>query len=243
MEQEDWSAEFTYRIGQEVRKHRNRQKLSAQKLADRCAELGVPIDRSVLAGLENRKRAKISLAEILVLAMALDVAPIILIFPVGDVEEVQMLPGMTASPFGGAKWFSGYEYHVSDECEDLYLPHDWWKYLDSVQNLNAYRQHERLVERMIIVYEELHPKPRYSSFLKRGEMTPEQIAQRTDYLERSGGLLRERRNDMRAKGMLLPPLRAELEEYLSGPGHIEQLQRPGWGSSGRSALDNEADPN
>ena len=64
-----------------------------QQLADRTAELGMPIPRSVLANLESGRRDTVSVAEVLVLAAALDVAPIELICPVGFDKQTEMLPG------------------------------------------------------------------------------------------------------------------------------------------------------
>ena len=72
--------------------------MSVQKLADRTAELGMPIPRSVLANLESGRRDTVSVAEVLVLAAALDVAPVELICPVGFDKQMGMLPGRAVDP-------------------------------------------------------------------------------------------------------------------------------------------------
>lgn len=199
--------------------------MSAQKLSDRCGELGVPIERSVLAGLENRKRAKISLAEVLVLGMALNVAPILLIFPVGDVESVEVLPDKFGSPFDGVRWFSG----SPTDSSDFFPPHDYWAYQDSVEKLNDYRQHDNLVSAMHDTYMQLHPTPGRRSRPGYKEPSPERIATLTRILEDYGGLLQHQRNNMDAKGMLLPPLPAEAEEYLLNASTMRmELER--WGA-------------
>jgi transcriptional regulator with XRE-family HTH domain len=106
---EDWSAEITRLVAREVRRYREqrRPKLSTQQLADRTAELGMPIPRSVLANLESGRRDSVSVAEVLVLAAALDVAPIDLICPVGFDKTTEMLPGREMDPLVARRWFTG----------------------------------------------------------------------------------------------------------------------------------------
>jgi transcriptional regulator with XRE-family HTH domain len=81
--------------------------MSAQQLADRTAELGMPIARSVLANLESGRRETVSVAEILVLAAALGVSPIELICPVGYDKQTEMLPGRMMDPLAAMRWFTG----------------------------------------------------------------------------------------------------------------------------------------
>lgn len=81
--------------------------MSAQALSDRCAALGHPIHRSVIAKLEKGIRPAISLSELLVLAKALGVTPVQLVFPIGIDELTEVLPGVTIGTWAGAKWFTG----------------------------------------------------------------------------------------------------------------------------------------
>lgn len=106
---DDWSARVARLIAREVRRYReDRQpKMSMQQLADRTAELGMLIPRSVLANLESGRRETVSAAELLVLAAALDVAPIELISPVGFDKQVEMLPGRMMDPLRAMRWFTG----------------------------------------------------------------------------------------------------------------------------------------
>jgi hypothetical protein len=60
--------------------------MTAQQLCDRCAALGAPgITTNVLANIETRRR-DVSVDELLVLALALDVAPMHLLAPDGAVR-------------------------------------------------------------------------------------------------------------------------------------------------------------
>lgn len=102
-----WQARLTQTVAREIRRHRDRQKLSAQQLADRTAELGMPIPRNVLANLESGRRGTVSVAEILVVAAALGVAPMELICPVGYDEQLETLPGRTMDPLTASRWIDG----------------------------------------------------------------------------------------------------------------------------------------
>lgn len=94
-------------IANEVRRIRQERGMSAQKLADRCAELGAPIPRTVLSNLENGRRGNVTVAEMLVLAAALDVPPATLVFPVGYQAAVEALPGQTQPPVSAIEWLVG----------------------------------------------------------------------------------------------------------------------------------------
>ncbi|MFG3287216.1 hypothetical protein ACGF3G_00130 [Streptomyces sp. NPDC048179] len=102
-----WSERLALAVAQEVRRHRQRRAMSAQQLSDRCAELGMPIQRSVLANMESGRRSTVTVAEVLVLAAALDVAPAQLVFPVGFEETCEALPERTFEPIDALDWFAG----------------------------------------------------------------------------------------------------------------------------------------
>ncbi len=105
----DWPTRAAQLVAREVRRYREAQrpKMSMQKLADRTAELGVAIPRSVLANLESGRRETVSVAEVLVLAAALNVAPIELMCPVGFDKQTEMLPGRMMDPLDAMRWFTG----------------------------------------------------------------------------------------------------------------------------------------
>src|SRR4051794_2181391 len=103
----------------ELRRHRG---MTAQQLCDRCAALGAPgITTNVLANIETRRR-DVSVDELLVLALALDVAPMHLLAPdravrlaitpsasVTDSDELRRwLRGEHALPQSQARLYYGY---------------------------------------------------------------------------------------------------------------------------------------
>lgn len=67
----DVSTEVTRRFAANMRRLRNELGLSAQDMADRLAEAGIPISRPVLANLETARRDSIDLAEAYAIARVL----------------------------------------------------------------------------------------------------------------------------------------------------------------------------
>lgn len=81
--------------------------MTAQALADRCTELGLPMDRAVIAKLEKGHRQNLTIAELIILAKALGVSPVELVFPLGQQEKTEILPDEHAETWAAAKWFTG----------------------------------------------------------------------------------------------------------------------------------------
>lgn len=155
MEQnESWSESFAKSIGRRVAYYRERgtdergRKLTAQALADRCGELGHPLDRSVIAKLEKGHRAHVTVADWLVLARALGVAPVQLLMPFGIGDPTELLPGEDVDSVGAAKWISGedgFPVDGIDPTEDRwYLPSGTWK--TGAEPVTLCRRHRSLVQ-------------------------------------------------------------------------------------------------
>lgn len=82
--------------------------MSAQLLADRCAALGMPaFTRQVIMRLEHQRRDNVSVSELSVLAAALEISPVLLLYPLGQDEQTEYLPGRKAPTFDAARWWSG----------------------------------------------------------------------------------------------------------------------------------------
>jgi 8-oxo-dGTP diphosphatase len=106
MPQPDWQARFVRSIADEIRHRRENRKMSAQQLAAACTKLGLSISRSTLADLENGRRTTLTVAELLVIAAALDVVPLRLLVPLDD-RNVEMLPGAEMNPWKATRDFAG----------------------------------------------------------------------------------------------------------------------------------------
>jgi transcriptional regulator with XRE-family HTH domain len=103
----DYATRLALSIAAEVRRHRLAKGLSAQQLAERCDRIGMPIKRSVIANLESGRRTTVTVAEVLVLAQALEVPPAVLLFPVGYATEVEVLPEAVIEPLEAIGWVAG----------------------------------------------------------------------------------------------------------------------------------------
>ena len=104
---ETWAARLTRSVAAEVRRRRREREWSAQQLSDECARLGFDLPRSAIADLENNRRVHFGIPDLLVLARALNVPPLLLVFPVGTGAEAEVLPGEFRAPFRAAQWFGG----------------------------------------------------------------------------------------------------------------------------------------
>ncbi|MFD5252877.1 transcriptional regulator [Streptomyces bobili] len=123
----EWEDHVMATVAGEVRRRRKELRWSAQDLADRCEEIGYPIPRNVIANMESGRRANLPLVEIMVLAKALRMSPISLIYPVGYVDEVRQLPYEDPRPTWDAlQWFTGNSpaEGATDYMLDHFLAHD-----------------------------------------------------------------------------------------------------------------------
>jgi transcriptional regulator with XRE-family HTH domain len=103
-----WELALAERFGIAVRDRRSALGLSAQQVADRTRGLGYPITRVTISKIEgNMRSGKIDVAEMLVLAVALDIPPALLLLPEFPDGEVEIVPGRTVESTAAAKWLAG----------------------------------------------------------------------------------------------------------------------------------------
>jgi transcriptional regulator with XRE-family HTH domain len=91
-----------------VRVWRDRRDITAEELSARATDMGHPLSRVAITQIENGKRG-ISLDEALVLALALNVPPLLLLLPLDDVERVAITPKIAAHPDAVRRWLVGEE--------------------------------------------------------------------------------------------------------------------------------------
>lgn len=85
--------------------------MSAQQLAEKMSAVGIGWDRSIVANLENGRRATVSVEEFLALAYVLDVAPVYLLLPVDDeTAHYAYTPNRTAEVWRVREWVRGHPY-------------------------------------------------------------------------------------------------------------------------------------
>ena len=103
---EQWAEALHQRIAQAIRDARE-GKMTAQQLADETERLGYPISRSRIANYESGRKQSLDIGELFVLAAALRVAPLELLFPDLPDQTVEMLPGQTETTLNASSWFVG----------------------------------------------------------------------------------------------------------------------------------------
>ena len=174
--------------------------MSAQDLADRCAEIGHPIPRNVIANMESGRRANLPLVDVLVLAEALRTYPICLLYPVGYVDEVQRLPLQNTEPTWDAMhWFTG-------DSEDLGME-------DSMlRNFRAHARQQRAA--LAAIKGERYERWKAETASNRAERE-EAEREEADYAERAMDAkyqLRSARAFIREDGGTPPPLPSALAD-------------------------------
>jgi transcriptional regulator with XRE-family HTH domain len=103
-----WELELSERVGRAVQMRRKALKMTAQQLAEKTRELGYPVSRVAISKIEGNLRAgKLDVAELLVLAVALEIPPALLLLPTFPNGAVELLPGLNASTFKARKWICG----------------------------------------------------------------------------------------------------------------------------------------
>lgn len=103
---ETWVQSLHERIAEAIRDAR-RGRMSAQQLADETKRLGYPMTRSQIANYENGRKLSLDVAELMVLAAALRVPPVSLLFGGPPDEHWEVLPGQKDATVAALAWFTG----------------------------------------------------------------------------------------------------------------------------------------
>jgi transcriptional regulator with XRE-family HTH domain len=133
-----WSAALTAGIGRRVAQLRAERKITAERLAELVTEAGAPISRSVLANLENGRRSAVTVQELLAFASVLGVPPIVLLFPVGQELQVEVVPDRRMDIMAAVNWFMGQPHWPAGDS----APAGW---LAAIRPLIRLFRHDRAV--------------------------------------------------------------------------------------------------
>lgn len=186
----DWPARLAAQIGERVARIRGK-KMTAQALADRCSELGLPLDRTVISKLEKGLRQTLTVGELLVLAEALGVPPIELVFPLGRAESVERLPGQHIDSWKAVQRFTGESSYPGDAAAiELFRDHDRLVYEIRTAMTNASN------ERFVANREKGNDRERFMKSAHEWE----------EYTARRAADLKKHRDGMRAAGLDPVPL-------------------------------------
>ncbi|WP_313450701.1 helix-turn-helix domain-containing protein [Brevibacterium casei] len=106
MGNEAWRKAWVSNIAKRVKDLRKEKGLKGDDLSERTKELGYEIPRSTLANIETGRKSAVGIHEIAILAAALEVPPVSLLFDVGSEELVEVLPDDRRAPIEAVQWFS-----------------------------------------------------------------------------------------------------------------------------------------
>jgi transcriptional regulator with XRE-family HTH domain len=147
----DIAGTFAYAL----RTRRRALALTASEVSRRTGELGYPISRGAIAKMESSSRSgKVDVAELLVLSAALDIPPVLLLFPdYPDGRFAAALPGMTTQANEGVRWVSGQvslprPHEPGSATAPIAPPNDGVKLIAAAESLE-----QHLVERIQLEYQ------------------------------------------------------------------------------------------
>lgn len=197
----DWQAGVTGRVAEAVRRFREERGMSAQDVAAACAKLGYPIARNVIANLENGRRSSVDVAEVLVLAKVLDVPPVVFLVPLGEVGEVELLPGLMYSTGEALQWVCGEQPFDHEPTNDLELR------FSAIRN---YSETLRGLQKTISSSEEFRRKVATARDPQTREANVKLVNQFDEIIGDYSQDVQDQRSTMRRKGITPPALPSEL---------------------------------
>jgi transcriptional regulator with XRE-family HTH domain len=230
MAQEGWQARLTRTVAAQIRRYRQMRGMSTQDVADRCAELGLAIPRPVLSNLENGRRESVSVAELVILACALETSPLQLAMPVGKQETIELAPGEQVAVWDAARWFTG-ELCLDHDPPVQMLQPGWAAPVDPADPLTAFRRHEALVASWQSYRRTFaHPDPGDPAAPPTPGRRMQEVAD--EEMQRVEADLRRLRQRMRQHELIPPPLPHDLEHVdRPAPARTRDARR-GRGQSG-----------
>ncbi len=211
----EWARGWAVTTGRCVKRWRAELKLSARELADRCAQLGLPaLTRTVITKLENGRKESVSTAELMVLARALGVPPVMLMFPFGEQRTVEITPGEFVGTVDAMYWVAGQD------------PESPGRAADKGSLLDLFMIHRQIADAMLgqrSLWHQTMPRMAIPP-IRVTEVTFDDIAEKTGLpplpreerlfkeFQYNATLLRNTRDAIRRLGFEPPPLPAALEQ-------------------------------
>lgn len=196
--------------------------MSAEQLAEAVSALGLRYTRTQVTNLESGRRDSITVGEIFSFAEVLDVPAVALLFPVGQVAEVEVLPGVVRDTWDALRWFT------AEPPQTFALgKRDPW--LAATEPLRQYRKHQDLMLQL-----QRHERRRVEAFATtvrpadQEPPTPERLdtAEQVMRAEEAAvadleDQLIELRREMRQRGYLLPLL-PDGRKYLDQEAEVSE---------------------
>lgn len=143
----DWELDLAGRVGRAVAGRRTTLLLTVDGLSERTRRLGYAIPGATIGKIEaNARSGKLEIAELLVLAAALETPPVLLLFPQFPDGSEEVLPGVMAGSDAAARWISGTDGLPApvdgDADRGLYATSDLYDGVALVESANETRERE-----------------------------------------------------------------------------------------------------
>jgi transcriptional regulator with XRE-family HTH domain len=208
-------------VGNRVAAYREARGMSRRELAIRVAELvGDPafLTAPVLGNIETGRpgddgvrRRMVSVDELMVLASALAVPPLVLLCPVGEGHDVEALPGQRFDAWDVAKWFVGKRPSFEEGTPIPTETYEAWS--AAARNLHEFADHDERVhnlEHSVGLMLRIQAAAKETTGQERVELQLRQHDTST-LVEEISRNLRKLRSGMRERGIEPPPLTRGLE--------------------------------
>jgi transcriptional regulator with XRE-family HTH domain len=197
-----------------LRKYRNLKGLKVKQLSDLCIEKVPTLTESVITNIErppDKRRASrpVTVEEVMALAAALEVPPLLLILPLGEEDEVQIY-GSPMETWTAAQWWMGEVDLAGGELTEDPVAAPLVLFRHHAEALGTIRG--ILLWVSVIEHSEMGHGPQASSALPSISFLdpyPWPIEYRSAFDE-SAAVLQRVRAEMRRHGLRPPPLVAEI---------------------------------
>lgn len=213
-------------VADRVRRYRLCAGLTRERLAERCAALGAPgltaaAITNIETGRRNRatgvRRREVTIDELVILARALGVPPILLIYPVGEAETCEVLPDRTMGTWAAVRWFTGEApFATQDSSGEWFVtPDDAAAWERGAAPVDDYRRHEELVKSFNAAAGrgEAHRRAAAAVDDERERGYHLRLAERAEQERREAArALRDLRQNMRRRGVMPPTMRGALAD-------------------------------
>jgi transcriptional regulator with XRE-family HTH domain len=192
-------------VAARVKQLRKAQGLSAAALAERMSKAGVPWQREVVANLEAGRRASVSVTELLGLSVVLSVPPVTLLLAPGA-AELRYVPMDYVDAYRGLLWLLAEEPFRANAAA--------WQ--DAMAPVALVRRHHEQVNVLESYLSMMGARERWAAEGQEG--ADDRLRLQLMDLQESAAQLRQTRREMRAHGVFVPELAAEIVERAAARG-------------------------
>ncbi|GBQ01026.1 hypothetical protein SSP531S_24560 [Streptomyces spongiicola] len=197
-------------VARNIQRARKARHLKQSEVSDRLAAAGRPTLPTVVSKIERGER-RIDVDDLVAFGRALGVPPALLLYPLGEDAEVEVLAGQQVSTWGAFRWFIG-----EAPFPELGTPHgevdeetglaEWYgrtSWEEGAAPVALWRQHHEQVTEWFAV-------PSRVRRLSQDE-DEERLARAREW-EKIEGALKQTRATMRMRGLKPPALPEELAD-------------------------------